>query len=492
MDVERPFERHPHYEETLERIRLVDTLIGGSSAMRKAGEEYLPRYEGESANQYGARIKFTRLAPLYRSALKFHADRVFEEPVKVKSGAVLPRRWEEIERDIDGNGASLQSFAYRFFKLGEHHGIAHILVDGSRTPGAAEFSRGYLRIISAKQLFNWRRERGELVEIRISERTEDGEEACRIIRPDEWAVFRKRDGLELESGPWSLGYIPLNTWKADPDLEEELDEFVAAPYLEDVAELNLQHWRSHSTQENALHLARRPKYIAKGLGKNWAATMGGSMLITVNFDEEDAETQAALLSAATFEAVSEDTGPITVGYTDLDRIVEEAARTTGQSLINDQPGTRTATEKALDTAEASCGVQRLTNGSGDAINAALFDLGQFSGTTMLDTVELNQDVGINVNEDLEAVWRLATDLGGVMGVRSREMVIDEHLRRGVISPSTDTDGLLEEAEEAANEADRTAEGVLERARRIAAEQGDEDGDTSTILAGLRNSEVDES
>lgn len=475
MDVAKPFEQHPHYQEVLSRIELVDALEGGSRAMRRAGEKWLPRFAAESKEEYGERLRLSRLAPIYKRGLTFHADRVFEKPVKVRAAARLPARWDEIRRDIDGMGTTLQQWSYRFFKLGEHHGIAHVLADSSIETAPVNDSRGYLRLVSARQLYNWKHEGQELVEVRISERDNDGESVARIIRPTEWGVFREKDQEQIDGGEWGLGYIPFVSWRTTPPLvDEEWDEFVPVPYLMETAEIALDHYRSYSVQQSSLSIARRPKYLAKGLGKGWKPqAMGGSMLININGDE---------LENAEFRSITEEVQTLELGYKDLDRLREEAALETGQSLLHDQPGTRTATERALDSAEASCGVQRLANVCADAINEALFHLGQFSGVDMVDTVELNQDVAISVGDDLEALWRLATDFG-VAPSRMREMLLDEYSRRGIISPSTNKKGLLEEAEEIVGD-ESDAEEVLERARRLAAEQGDS-LDTDEILRNLR-------
>lgn len=477
MDIEKPFENHPEFDEGIARRELVDVLLGGTPAIHKAGERYLPRYAAEGAEEYRDRLKLTRLWSGYAKALAFHADRVFEEPIKTRAGAVLPEQWPEWVRNIDGKGSSLNKWAHSYFYAGEHHGIAHALADGTTAETVASEGRGFLSLVTANQLRNWKREFGELVEIRIAERGDNGEERRRIITPTEWVVYERVNGgveRKVDEGPWGLGVITLSSWIAQSAILDDADEFVTSPFLQSTAEVNLEHYQSNSTQRNALEMVRRPIFVQLG-DIDAPGAMGGSILI-----ESEAEP-----GKASFESVDQSIGPVEVGFKDLELLREEVATMTGQSLLNDAPGSRTATEKSLRSAEASCGVQRLANECGEGVNNALFHMGLWAGVDIVDATEINQEVGIKVKDHIELVWRLATEFG-TAPKRMQRLLIDEYMRGGKIGRSTDVEGLLEEADnlrEQEDSGDEVADIIADARDRVASE-----GNAENALAALRASE----
>ena len=58
-------------------IELAKALLGGTSAMRAAGETYLPRWPNEDQTAYTCRLKVSTLFPAYKRTVATLAGKPF-------------------------------------------------------------------------------------------------------------------------------------------------------------------------------------------------------------------------------------------------------------------------------------------------------------------------------------------------------------------------------------------------------------------------------
>ena len=93
------------YQASKEDWDLVTALLGGTRAMREAGETYLPTHAEETDEQYEDRLQSSVLFNAFEEAVDGVVARVFSEPVILKEDALdLFRAHSD---DITGLGENL-------------------------------------------------------------------------------------------------------------------------------------------------------------------------------------------------------------------------------------------------------------------------------------------------------------------------------------------------------------------------------------------------
>lgn len=298
----------PAYQRMAKCWELPDTLLGGTPAMVKAGQKYLPMEEAEERAAYDVRLQRSTLHGFYRSTIDQLSARPFGEPVTIRVGrdvAPLPERLAPILTDADYSDSSLTQFGRRVFADGINRGLVHLLVE---MPGdlrglsvKEERARGvhpYFCHVSAKDLIGWtsrkdktKRNREELLQIRIREchvvlvdgvekevehvrvwnapveaRAAEGDQPAVEGQGGTWELYRRVDETDeyllVGSGDHTFPGIPLVTvyFNRTGFMEAE-------PPLADLAELEKAHWQSCSDQTNILRYARVPKLAMSGVSE---------------------------------------------------------------------------------------------------------------------------------------------------------------------------------------------------------------------------------
>lgn len=277
----------PGYEAMAKRWPLLDTLLGGTPAMRAAGSLYLPPHRKEEASKYQDRLRSSVLLPAYESALDMAVSRPFAKPVTYSGD--LPPGLDDFWNWADDNGRSMTLVARDLFYWGLHHGHCHVLVDNPANVGTNQRQQRQLGVspqaivIKAPQLFGWRYRRGdrglELDQIRFFEHRvtpvgdygEKPETTIKVIQratadgPGWWRRFKQVDDgawVAVEEGAYELDRIPLVTWYG-----ERIGRLMSRPPFETVAHMNVQHWQSDSSQHDLLQFARVGVWFAKGWDK---------------------------------------------------------------------------------------------------------------------------------------------------------------------------------------------------------------------------------
>src|SRR5690606_19200491 len=107
---------------------LVSALLGGTKAMREAGETYLPKWPKEDKESYEERLSRSTLLPAFSETVKNMTGRVFARAITL--GDEVPaniREW--VTDDIDLQGNNLDVFADEWFRTALGYGICHCLVE---------------------------------------------------------------------------------------------------------------------------------------------------------------------------------------------------------------------------------------------------------------------------------------------------------------------------------------------------------------------------
>jgi hypothetical protein len=455
----------PAYERMAERWALIRDLLGGTLAMRKAGDTWLPREDAEEDPQYQARLGRTILYEGLKDSIDKLAAKPLSRPISVQE---CPEPLAYLEDDVDRSGRSLTQLGRELFEDLAAFGKCHVLVDFSRIEqneaGEAVASiadeqalgaRAVFARVSPVDLFGWRADRDDageryLSQIRIKECAEvpDGDwdvkevERVRVITPDSWELWEKvEDGGDQ---PWrreargthTFGSVFLVTAHASRTgyLESE-------PPLEGLAWLNLAHWQSMSDQRNILRFSRFGLLFYKGVKRAEAEeglVIGPSRVISTA--SVDADLKYVEHSGKAIEAGRQD-------LEDLERRMEVLGL---QPLV--QKASATATEKNIGEGRNLTAIQAWIRALERALVQCYEMAARWHGTELPEAFSLDvySDFAVTLFGDKDLDLLLKTYVAGGLTL---ETLLSEMKRRGKLADSVDPE---EEAEKA-----RTEEGIDE-------------------------------
>lgn len=411
---------------------LANALLGGTFAMRAAGETYLPKWPNEEPESYKARLATATLFPAFARTVVTLAAKPFSKPATLSED--MPEDIKAFANDIDQQGRNLHVFAGDVMKELMGPGLAGILVDYPKAVGVktqadekAKGLRPYWVMVKAEQILGWRAERvqGEwrMTQLRLLEcvTEKDGDfgevevSQVRVLEPGKWAVYRKKkdkDEWELaDSGVTTLTVVPFV-----PCYGERTGFMMAKPPLLELAHLNVKHWQSQSDQDTILHVARVPILALIGIDDDkFKLTVGASTAVKLPLtgDLKFVEHQGASIEA---------------GKASLDDLKEEM-RQAGAELLVLKP-TTTATQVHSENAIGLCALQEITLSLQDSLNAALDLTAKWINKDAAGTVSLFNDFGAATLDAATAT--LIKDMVAA-GQLSKETGFKEQQRRGTIS-----------------------------------------------------------
>jgi hypothetical protein len=267
---------------------LISDLLGGTKAMRSAGEKWLPKETDEKTDNYNTRRNRSFLYNGFKDTITKCTARPFSRPVTYKVPEQLEEPMKPIIENMDGEGQHFQDFAREFFYTLVTWGITHGFVDYPKVPDKEGVTkkdeqdlqlRPINRIIRAPKLIGWKTEKGvngipKVVEIRILEYViEENEkweqvriEQIRVVKEGGYTIYR----LDEKGKDWKVydeGEMSVNGVKRLPLVTayiEKQDLMIAFPPLLELAWANLEHWQSLSDQKNILRFSRFGILLATG------------------------------------------------------------------------------------------------------------------------------------------------------------------------------------------------------------------------------------
>lgn len=492
----------------------IDTLLGGTSSMRRAGQTYLPMHENESDEAYAERLDRATLLNLTDLTLQSWVGRPFSDPVTRSDD--MP---EEVDRwmdDVDLQGNDVSSFGRAWFKEGLSMAFAHVLVDAPSLPDdairtAADDQRQEIRpfwnlirpqnliamdetMVDGKTIVTHARIlEEEMVRVGFSEAVEtrirvfdrilpgdtplrlegmNAEATARQLRELEEAgdlasveafnapgvfvtVFRKEEDKTNSKVEWVVEQPPTR-------LDERMDEIPIVTFYAD--------------KEDTL-LGKSPLEDLADLNVNWwqsksdqniVLTVARFPLLALSGGDED-ESIVPIgprkmlftpIPEGRFYYVEHTGAAIEAGRQDLKDLEEQMAHY-GAEFLRKRPGDQTATARALDSAEATSPLQDAAQRFGDRLNKALELTGKWVGQENVGSFEVTTEFGPEefVSGDFDAL-----DKARQRGELSKQDYFEELKRRGALRDEFDFD----ENERRVSE-ERTEEG-------FGGEQQDEDID----------------
>jgi hypothetical protein len=420
---------------------MLEALMGGTARMRGMGERLLPRWPGEEAESYRARLATATLFPALRRTVSAMVGKPFGKPLTLS--AETPAAVAEWADDIDLEGVSLHVFAAEMFAEALTYGLAGILVETPRpleglatvADQAAAGVRPYFVRVMHGQILGWRTEvvngRRVLSQLRLSEHCAEADgafgetavERVRVLEPGRWAIW-ERDGPRSEI--WVLkaeGLSGLPVVPFVPLYGTRVDFMRGQPPLLDVAYLNAKHWQSQSDQDTILHVARVPILALVGGDKTTALTVGSG-------------TAVSLPAGGDLKFVEHSGAAIAAGQASLDALEQQMIQA-GAELLVRKPGTRTAAEAVADAEASKSDLQRLVENFEDSLDQALFLLARYAGLEDGGSVSLFKDFGAATLAAASGQLVLAMRTAGLI---SAEDTVAEMKRRGELGEGVEAAG----------------------------------------------------
>lgn len=418
---------------------VIEALMGGTSAMRAAGEKLLPKNTNEEKADYDKRLAVSVLFPAFRRTVRVMAGKPFSKPLTLKDAAPEIEAWCE---DVDREGVDLHSFAAEMFAEGLAYGLAGILVDAPppvAPTGAVATKkeqdkagrRPYFVRVMHNQILGYRVEMVDgarrFTQLRLKEfATEpDGDfgdktiTQVRVLEPGSWRIYRvddKGNWLIHQQGATDLDYVPFV-----PLYGERTGFMQARPPLLELAHQNVQHWQSSSDQHHILHVARVPILAVLGGDDKTELTVG-------------AKTAVFVPTGGDLKWVEHEGKAIAAGQTSIEALEAQMIQS-GAELLVKRPGARTATETANDAEGNRSDLQRMVEGFEDALEQALLMMAELGGVEKAKAgeVEMFKDFGVDLG-GVSATLMKDLALGGII---ANSTAIEELKRRGELSGKVD-------------------------------------------------------
>jgi hypothetical protein len=432
------------YDAMADKWPKIDALIGGTQAMRDAGEEFLPKMELEDQSAYERRLAQSFLFNAYADTVRKVSSKPFTTPVSVEGEEKLHEQLKAISGDADRAGTDLTQLGRELFWIGINRGMFHILVDYPQAPEGetptkeddeATGRRPVMIPLWPDQLFAWKTREGAngetiLSQARIYEqvtRSKDepddfGEEVVeriRVFNEKTWEVWEKMLGedayAKVSDGTLSRPGVPIVT-----GYFEKTELMTADPPLEDLAWLNIEHWQSSSDQRNILRFARTGVWWMKGVSEDEAdaLSLGPS---------QKAWSKSA---DADMKVIEHSGSAVQCGERDLTKL-EERMQLMGLRPFLQQARGATATSQTINEARGETEIQSWIR----SIERALISAYQMAAEWIKS--ELSKDFKIDIVTEFATSLREQQDVTSLLEARkikdiSRETLLKELKRRRIL------------------------------------------------------------
>jgi len=417
-------------------------LMGGTAAMRAAGETYLPKFEAETNEAYAAKLDRSTLFEAFPRAVEQMTGKVFSKPVELVDASPQMETWAQ---NIDMQGRDLSRFALEVFRDGFSAGISYIMVEAPRKEGeatkaqaAAKGLRPYLVHLRVEDILGWQTalygNAMALSQLRIMETVTEVDpkdefasieiEQVRVLDRLTGAVQVRLYRKSKKGDEWVLFETYLS---ASPEITvvpyyaHRTGFFTGKPPLEGMADINISHWQLQSSIRNNSHYSLIPVMLLAGFDDETEMVLSSNMAMIAR----DASAKA--------EWVKTDTAATQTGM-DMLKDMETQMAELGLQLQANKVAQSSATGAALEAEKESSTLAQMADSLKDAMEQALTWMNVYAGLGEQPfTIDVNTDFGTAALAAQDVMALLAAVTTGNL---SQSKFIEELARRNFISADT--------------------------------------------------------
>ncbi|MCE2942866.1 MAG: DUF4055 domain-containing protein [Gemmatimonadetes bacterium] len=486
QDPSKPNWRHPAAVALDPKRQRSRDLIAGTDAIHANALAYLPKWPGEDHEKYQHRAKLAELFGAYARTLDAGEGLVFAEPPRLEDGA--GQAFVDLADDLDGMGNALPVFARTVFHDSLADGVGGVLVDYPTVPDVGQVSlrqaaerglRPYFVRVPASAVVNWRATRvgaNEVLTLLVLADAFVAETGFGFTVTPGFRVYRRTDAVvtverwrqrsgttdvaaEFDRvqeptpivGPREIPFAPCYGGR----MRETL---VASPPLDQLAWLNIGHYRVSADHRTLMSVAHAPTVCVEKWGdadNPPKINIGPFSLIT-------------LLGEATAKFLQADADALQASERTMARQEQQMAALGMAFLARDRARDETATGRRLDAAADFATLGTAADGLKDCLERAL----QFAADFLSIPREQAPAVAVSTTYDesrLDAPTILALSALAEKAQISVRTLLQELQRGRVLSEGVDLDD--EEAAAMAAQAieqERQAEAAEQAAARLSA------------------------
>ena len=454
------------YDAMLPYWQMVETILDGADAMRKAGEKYLPRFPNETADNYEYRRKTAKFTNIFRDLVEGLASKPFAKQVDLVEGSASGAV-KNLAEDIDGSGNHVHVFAGDLFFNGIASAVDWIFVDHTTVPAgvtvADEKAMGarpyWVRIpairmlwvesamIAGKEQFTYaviyeptkvregfEEKSKERVRILIRDKVGD------VYAPARYEVWEETG----KGGQWAIaeaGSISIGIIALVPFLTGRRKEgsWQVLPPMKDAAYLQVEHFQQETNLKSAKELTAFPMLTGNGItppldekGNPIMAPIGPSVVLYAppNTDGgEHGEWKFIEPSASSLKFLAEE----------VDK-TEQQLRELGRQPLTAQTGNLTVVTTAFAAQKGNSAVQAWALNLKDCLEQALAYTCLWLKDSSQPEVSVYTDFDVETDsvEGMKVVLEMKKE-----SLISRPATINEAKRRNILAPEYDEEADME-------------------------------------------------
>lgn len=362
----------------------VADVLAGTQYMRANSNKYLPRLCNESDACYQTRINRSVLSPLFHRVLKAAVGLIMRKPIYLEGGDEA--YWEEWRMNVDRQGSSLDEFMGKIIYSAIAYGHCGVLVDFPTNEArnlreerelAAE---PYFIMEQAPNIIGWRHDpadgKGQLQQVRLREIITQPEgrfgteinRQVRVMEPGKYEVWKES---EYGSGSYALdrsGTVSVNEIPLAVIYSERQQVLVSEPPLEELANLNIQHYQLQASLLNSLHVAGFPLLVLKAWDDSSETLQNLSVGNALALPPEGGAEYVEPASSA-FDAMQ----------TELKQLEEQIGTLGITMLARPKNVAESGTSKALDRADSNSMLAQISINAEMALQNAMNWAAQYAG-----------------------------------------------------------------------------------------------------------------
>jgi hypothetical protein len=411
---------------------LIEQMMKGTRGIRQGHRKFLPQFPRESDESYDNRLQKSVLSPFTKRLELMLAGMLTRKPVRLTdvSDVVTEQLF-----DVDLQGNDLQQWLFNTARVALRYGHVGVLVDA---PAAGQNGRPYWVSYSPREILGFRTEIAEgeqkLTMLRLAETitVPDGKygeknvERVRVLTPGAYEIHEKDEKGDyniVDEGRTSLSEIPFAVAYAN-----RTGVLESMPPLDDIAELNLQHYQVSSDLSNILSVSAIPLLAIYGFPQSAEEISAG------------ASEALALPESARSEYIEPSGNSFDAQFKQLEQIENKInglglAAVLGAKLVGE-----TAEAKRIDRSQGDSTMMVVAQQMQDMIDNCLRFHAEYMQESVAGSSQVNRDfLGQRLEpQEIQSLLQLYT-----AGTITQETLLNELANGDVLSEDFDIEEEIE-------------------------------------------------